>query len=269
LNIKLKSGYGKFLLPYPDSVVNSFGEVHELQEDKKNSPAEISRKVQESVAYKNFQRILEFDKNFFIFDRNYKDLKSAIEKFSEPESISLLFDHRESQLILYHICRLVHNFLASAKTLLEHTRNLTRENYEKTDFYEQYCKEVEIRFLDNPITGFIEDFRNYSLHYSLPITGFRISVINDKEKNIQTEHVIFFIEKKSLLKWSNWKKGKAFLEMGNEEIEIEVLIDDYYQQIFDFHGWINKKLDSIHSSEIECLQKQQLEIDEFMKSKSD
>src|SRR3954454_3890374 len=114
-------------------------------DDWLNNPGEISRRVRDSDAYKRYARLLTLDTNFFVFDRNYRDLKLAIDEFSKAERIPLLFDQSESQIILYHMVRLLHNYLAAAKMLVDHTRTLINDWYRDTQFIDEYKHQVNVR----------------------------------------------------------------------------------------------------------------------------
>jgi len=184
----------------------------------------------------------------------------AIDFCSQPDRIGLLFDPKESQLILYHMVRLLHNYLASAKTLVEHTRTVIRDWYKGSEFLKEYKEEVTRRFNNNPLSAFIEDLRNYALHYSLPITGLRVGVVNDPTTHEQSERVTFFVDKTTLFQWSNWSKGKMFLHLADDEIVIEKLADDYYQQVIEFHAWMHNRLEQIHASDLKWLNDMQQRV---------
>lgn len=235
-------------------------------EDWLNNPGAISRRVYESEAYQKYQRLLELDTNLFVFDKNYRDLKLAIDAFSQPERISLLFDENESQIILNHMVRFLHNYLASAKTLVDHTRLLIRDWYQGTDFYKEYVKEIEYRFADNKSSSFIEDLRNFALHYSLPVTGLQLSVRTDPETKQQIERVMFFINKSSLSKWSRWAKGKQYLNEAPEQIIIEELVDQYYSQVLDFHIWMHRRLEEFHADELNWLHEMTERVNKLLKN---
>ena len=230
-----------------------------------NNPSEISKRIHASVAYRIYTMLLTLDINFFVFDKNYRDLKLAIDAFSQPEKIHLLFDQRESQIILYHVVRLVHNYLAAAKTLIDHTRMIINDWYKQTDFLDEYKEQIKTRFTNNELAGFIEDLRNYALHYSLPITGFRIQIIRNPETGEQSERITFFIEKKCLLEWSNWSKGKGYLQNTDTEIVIEQIVDEYYRQVIDFHGWMHKRLEEMHFTELQGLDRMDKRLKELLK----
>lgn len=238
-----------------------------MKEDWFDKPAEISRRIVDSDAYRIYQRLLTLDTNFFIFDRNYKDLKLAIDYCVKPEHIHKLFDHNDSQRVLLHMVRYLHNYLASAKSLVEHTRILIKDWYRQTDFIEEYNSQIKERFEGNPLSGFIEDFRNYALHYSFPLTSLHIDVTLDPETGIaKEERVIFCIQKDALLEWSGWSKGRDYLMKFDQDILMENLVDEYYNQVINFHGWMHKRLEEIHAKELKWLNDMQKRIDELIKT---
>ena len=236
-----------------------------MTENWLNNPADISNKVYESEAFKKFTRLLTLDVNFFVFDRNYRDLKLASKNFSTPEMIPRLLNKKESEDMLYHLVRLLHNYLAAAKTLVDVTRTLINEWYRKTDFIIEYKEQIKTRFENNKLAGFIEDLRNYALHYSLPITGLRIQLTNDPLTKEQTERVTFFIEKATLQQWLNWSKGKDYLQKANDEIVIENLVDNYYQEVLAFHGWMHKRLEEIHGDDLRWLNEMGQRMQELLR----
>lgn len=206
------------------------------------------------------------DTNLFVFDGNYKELKTSIGNYSQQDNVPLIFDRDKGHLILHQIIRLHHNYLASAKNLIDHTRTLINDWYKKEDFLIEYNNQVKKQFSKNEFTGFIEDLRNYALHYSLLISGVRLSVHRNPETDEQAERVVFFIEKNTLLEWSKWSKGRTFLNKSEDEINIEKLADEYYGIIINFHGWLNSRLKDIHKEDLSWLLDMQMKIDILMKT---
>jgi len=217
----------------------------------------LSEEVNNSVAIRISGRLEMLSINFFVFNRNYQELKRIIEGVKKPEQIMRLWDLRnrhELDIVINEVIRLLHNFLASAKSLVEHTRIVISDWYQETEFLKEYETQVASRFVNNPIIGFIEELRNFNLHFSLPITDATLSIQMDKDKRSGTENFSFVIKKYGLLQWSGWtQKGKPFLKASKDEIEIGNLVDDYYQQIMDFHSWMEKRLREIHSEEFAWL----------------
>lgn len=167
-------------------------------------------------------------------------MKRLIEHLNNSEDIfAQLNDVQKVQDILVEMARLLHNFIASAKSLVEYTRKIINERYRDADFYEQYQTEVRKRFVNNHLSGFIEELRNYVLHYSLPLSSINTSMILGSEDDPGSVRVSFRLKKVDLLSWDGWtaKKGRGFLNNINDEIDIECLADDYYKQTVAIQVW--------------------------------
>ncbi len=156
-------------------------------------------------------------------------------------------------LILREITRLLHNLVASAKSLVDHTRRFINAWYSGTDFLEEYQQEVEKRFVGNPVAGFVEDLRNYTLHYQLPPATALFEVRNELESKEQIATQTIVLNKADLLQWSNWDKGKPYLEVADDRIVVQEIIGQYIQAVQAFHQWMRSRLMEIHAEELKWL----------------
>lgn len=237
-------------------------------DDLMKSPSAIMEMIEDSDALKINKRLNLLDMNFFVFERNYQDLKLTISTFTNSEHTRLLFNAEESETILRHVVRMLHNFVAAAKSLVDHTRSVIREGYRGTEFYDEYNNQIKIRFSNNPLTAFIEGLRNYALHYSFPHCGVNVRVELDPTSGEYSEVVHFFMEKETLLRWSGWRdeqtdkkgkvtavvdKGENFLKTAPDIIIVDQICNQYFEQIVDFHVWMHKRLEEIHLSELTWL----------------
>jgi len=215
----------------------------------------LAQEVHNSNALKYQGRIETLGVNFFVFNRNYQELKKLLEAVKNQEKKLQLWDLRnrhQLEVTINETLRLLHNFLASAKSLIDQTRVVIRNWYKETEFLKEYKTQVDSRFINNPLTGFIEDLRNFSLHYSLPLTNATLSVqIIDRKTGQGTADFSFVLIKSDLLVWKGWtEKGKEFLSTAKDKINIGILVDEYYKQIFDFHSWLINSLQEIHKDDL-------------------
>lgn len=215
----------------------------------------LSEEVRNSNAIRYEGRIETLSVNFYVFDRNYKELRKFLEAVKKQENMLNLWDLRNRHkldIAISEILRLLHNFLASAKSLIDQTRVVIRDWYRETDFINEYKAQINSRFVNNSLSGFIEDLRNFSLHYSLPITHAVLSVqITDPKTGQGEANFSFKLIKSALLIWKGWtEKGKTFLSASNDEIDIEVLSEEYHKQILDFHSWLVQRLQEIHKDDL-------------------
>jgi hypothetical protein len=215
-----------------------------------DNPEELAKEVNNSDAAIISGRLITLGRNYYVFNRNYQDITNLFEWVKKPEQILRLWDpqnRNELDTIINEVIRLFHNYLASAKTLVDLTRNVIPEWYKDTDFQNEYTAQISSRFSSSPIVGFIEELRNYNLHYSLPITKATLVM----EKNPDTIDFNFVILKRNLLNWKGWTtKGKLYLDLSDDDIDLNKLVESYYQLIFEFHSWLEKRIREIHSKEL-------------------
>ena len=218
----------------------------------------LAKEVNDSDALRYAGRIKTLQVNYYVFNRNYGELKKLIEIKNDPKKMLELWDLRnrnQLEIVINEVLRLFHNFLASAKSLVDQTRVVIRAWYKDTDFLKEYNHQIASRFTNNQTARFIEDLRNYNLHYSLPITNATFTIHNDKETGKSAIDFSFVLVKSGLLEWSGWDKGKAFLSSSNDKIDIGNLASEYYKQILDFHSWLVERLQEIHQEDLLWLEK--------------
>ena len=217
----------------------------------------LAQEINKSDALRYAGRIETLGVNYFVFHRNYEELKKLIDVRNNQGKMLELWDLRnphQLDIVINELLRLFHNYLASAKSLVDQTRVVVPAWYKDHDFLKEYNDQIASRFAGNPLTGFIEDLRNFSLHYSLPIINATFSFPSDRETGKSTLFFSFVLAKNGLLVWSRWNKGKAYLSKAGDEIDIGELADAYYRQIADFHYWLVKRLQEIHRDDLAWLE---------------
>ena len=190
----------------------------------------------------------ELIKNSYSSEQNYKELIIFLDDASAIKNQNFIPDKGP---YFFELARLLLNFLASVKALTEHTRNLMKKWYENTDIFENYSNEIKERFVGNELSGFVEELRNYTLHYRLPISRKSIMpgvTVEVTTGNFSTENV-FVLEKERLLQWKGWtQKGKPYIEKPEDFISIRELTTEYFDMISEFQDLVNMLI-------IESLQK--------------
>lgn len=233
--------------------------------DVQNNPGYLDRMVHESQAFQIYLRRVTLDTLLSVFDRNAHELRTFLRDAVKPENTYLFMRREEGVVILREIIRLFHNFVASAKMLIDNMRPLIRKWYKNTSFLTAYELEVKRRFVNNKLSFFIEDLRNYVLHYSLPVTTAFVRVTIDPATGQQNEVAHITLNKESLLLWKNWDKGKAFLKQADNEIDLLAIVESYYTQVIEFHVWMHDAFDKFHAEEFAWLDMMEHRIKELLK----
>lgn len=228
----------------------------------------LDQEIRNSNAIIYYYRLETLRLNYFVVNENHRSLKDKLTTFNDPKFLLSAWDvnNRKSlELIQFDIIRRLLNYLSSAMSLKEYTRNLIQEWYKETEIHSDYLEKVKNTFEKVPVVGFVEDLRNYSLHYSLPITFPQFEARIGKNQEVDELKHNFLMDKDSLLKWNNWKpKSKPFLNTQPKEINVEEFIDLYHSIITDFHSWLFDKIRKKHKKELEWLSNKSKELNDII-----
>lgn len=224
--------------------------------DKPNNWKYIYDAIQESAGNKHIN--LKYQRSFSlnIFRMNTIELLQLSQRINDPnEGLDLMMEGNRDAGNQTHreITRLVHNFVASAKTLVEHTRNFMKEHYENTPIYNKYNEQIKLDFVNEPVIKFVEDLRNFRLHNGLPPTEMYLEFKSNPNtsNSEQAMKTGIRLKTKELLKWKGWTAlAKRYLENSNDFIDIHNFSSDYERKVINFHSWLNNELDEFHSNDL-------------------
>ena len=195
--------------------------------------------------------------NYVIFRRNYEELINLQKEFNQPlifNELALQTDKGQeiAQDAIIEFTRLLHNFLASAKMLVEVTRRWVRKKFEESDFLDRYQSEVSKRFGNNVQAQFLEDLRNFTLHRTLPLAIPELRMQQISEHELKSSLGIVLL-KDSLLEWNNWSElGRMQIGMAfEEEVDIQSIIGMYFDNVTEFNRWLFWQIRGLFSEEID------------------
>jgi hypothetical protein len=210
----------------------------------------IEQKIKNSDGYKFMQRIREFSVSTSIFGKNFLELSNHIKAELEPEYYIKLqhkeFSYQREQGQLETV-RLMHNFLASASSLVDHTRNYYRKYYAETGKFPDYQTEIDNNFTNNKLANFIKCFRQYMQHFQPSFIIYQSSLSDDPTKL----NAKIILTKSDLLLFSNWNsKAKQYIQDLEGDLEILPVFSDYHLLIEKFYNWFVTSQGKIHQSEV-------------------
>lgn len=183
-------------------------------------------------------------------ERNYSDLQSALSTYATlAENDGSVFPidspHDESEII--NVMRLVHNYLASSKTLIDHTRRIVRDLCAEIPFLDEYNARVHECFVGNPLSHFVQDLRNLSLHRSIPLRGPTVAMEFDG-----TISGYYKLDRESLSEWNGWSRpAQQYLAEVNGHLLVNDLVYAYHNLICGFHRWLEVRLREVFAAEIQ------------------
>lgn len=193
------------------------------------------------------RKINNFSHTLYIFNKNYYELRKLLEPHNDhSHAIELLHPKNRQKIVdvQLEILRLLHNFVAAALSLTDHSRNHYKDLYAGNNRFPEYTQEVKKRFSKNPLACFIKDLRQFFQHYKIP----SIHSVFIKQTNITKS--ILQLEKSTLTQFSNWSSAaKEYLKNQGDLIDLFQLINNYHSLIIDFYGWVIDHQKEIHSDE--------------------
>ncbi len=188
---------------------------------------------------------------FEIFRGNSNELLSFLQN---PPSFSFQFlpdVQARIQKIEFDtaVLRLLHNYVASASTLIDHCRRL-KTKFLTLDSQNKYDEQIKEIFAD-PRIEFIKDLRNFMLHCDL------LGICNRVNLNDGSWRVTLLPEK--LLQWENWKSEvKTYLRSLHEQkdnILLCEIVEYYNQRTIIFTKWFLNEIVSSNYNDLEDVYK--------------
>jgi hypothetical protein len=221
------------------------------------------QKIHASSGVKFLNQLHARSFSFNIFQMNALELMEATRNVRDPEQgLSLMSqDNKEAgQQAHRELSRHVHNFVASAKTLVDHTRVFIEEHYADTTVLSSYKDQITSTFASDPVSKFVHDLRNYMLHKGLPNSHMFMYLEQDPKKPERGAELTTGIrlDTASLLEWSGWTApAKQYIEQAGEYINIHQFSEEYLVRVNRFHSWLDALLHQHHAADLADLAKLQ------------
>jgi hypothetical protein len=209
----------------------------------------------DSPANKVFTRLKVYELGYRIFLANFDDWQRSVDAKcpNDPMAlIQLMQDRSWVEPYLVEVTRTLHNFVASALTLVDTTRVLYRELYDKQQLMPTYQTEIENRFIKDGTAQFIKDLRQFCQHYRLPLVMAQVGLnLGPKGGDINWGVPI---SRNQLKVWSGWSAtSKTFIDGSETKINLEEVLKQYRDKVIDFNDWFEGEQKKVHSEEWKCL----------------
>jgi len=183
-----------------------------------------------------------------LHEANYRELKrvagqlDAQDDESTLQVLALWSERGRLHAVLDEAARLLHNFLASAMTLVDHTRAHINTWHAGTTFEKEYKRQVRESFTANPVSRFVQCLRNYNLHYRLPVVSGRLSMEFDPPGQTKSMKSQVMLDVMKLQERDNWDPpSKTYMTRVGKELPVDRLADDYMKLVLPFHDWFRER----------------------------
>jgi hypothetical protein len=224
------------------------------------------------MEYLNRAHYRSFTRNIFI--GNTEQLLHALNSLTDPlEYFKTLADRdlEKSHQTIREVSRLFHNFLAGAMTLVDHTRVFVDEYYLGTLVNKEFKSRVNKNFLNNKLTRFVQDLRNYMVHRGLPPLERHLTMkpIEGGRPGEVTAETGFQLPTAELQQWNGWKSdAKQYLKESGEKIDLMSLIVRYRILIDTFHNEFDELLREYHKDDLAYLAAMQAQLNSALPGSS-
>lgn len=211
------------------------------------------------------------DTSIYIFNRNFDELEKLITFLTEdPGSFRLQAVDRRDVLDTFflEILRLLHNFVAAALSLIDHTRNQYQRLYEADKAtFPDYQKRINSDFKNDPLSQFVKGLRQYCQHYRAPSIEIQLTVTKVDDGFSETRKVL--LSKQDLASFSSWNlAAKNFLTAVDEKVDVLEIVKSYRDTVSNFYKWYRERQLEIHAeelSELSNVRNQAFQLDLDMK----
>ncbi|MCD6566697.1 MAG: hypothetical protein J7K53_12230 [Bacteroidales bacterium] len=215
---------------------------------KREEIIQLKDKIRNSDGIKCIDRMNYHNSCISILSGNFAELSKELLHFENLKNALELMDQNNVEATEKYqdkINRLLHNFLASAKTLIDHTRIFIKRHYTGTVIQKLYTQKIKDEFRDDGLSKFIQDLRNFILHNGLPYTGLMLQP--DLETTV-------FLNRDLMLDWDNWTTlSKRYLSSQPEKIRIYNFVEAYIHKVDAFNQWLNLEIKKYHKKDLEEL----------------
>ena len=194
-------------------------------------------------------RIDQFSLGLQIFRGNTQDLLKRL-RIAQHTEVALPLGDTKNKLFLdaflRDLARRIHNFVSAALSLRDHARRFVNKHYKAHSFLKEYQEEIDKRFTDDPISQFVQRFRNYMLHREIP----NVSLMTKMVVGQRFEHILY-LDRDELLNYKKWgTPAKRFLKESPKEINLYQIVTEYAAKIEEFYAWFYGRLGEVHEADL-------------------
>lgn len=183
------------------------------------------------------------------FQMNAAELLAVLTDPSRNPEVALrIFEDNPRNAIrenfINEVFRLLHNFCAAAKTLVDHTRILV-DRYRKTQFKAEYERR-KVEMISADVVAFVQRLRNYLLHARFPPLELNLHLSNEDSG----QQFTVLLDRDRLLEWDDWTKGARSYIQNTNPLSIQVAVEEYAGIVESIYDWLFDQFWPLHEAEM-------------------
>ncbi len=211
----------------------------------------LMQELRDMPEYKLYLQLDELNISIFIFDRNFIALQSLINFLAEDpraDELHILRNRDKLSTAMRDVLRHLHNFVAAALSLIDHTRRQYQKLYGEQKQFPEYLNRIREEFTEDPLAQFVKYLRQYCQHYKAPNLAVTTSFKAGMEKPIRT----FNLLKEDLITYDGWNSvSRQYLQLIEREANILDIGVQYRKKVIRFYRWFQQRQAEIHADEIQ------------------
>ena len=186
----------------------------------------------QSRGWQAVNRIGTLNEMYYILIENYRELMYEILRIQDSsQPIIELVENKK-------LTRYIFNFLASTSASTDHCRKVMHF-YENTDLNNKYKNKINNLFVNNPMIVFIQNLRNYQMHFKLEFL------------ELSNSDQVVFLTQKLLQHPEQWNKlSRDYMQQCGDEIVLKTLCEDYFKLLESFYMWLYSELKEFHKEDL-------------------
>ncbi|MGM3308231.1 hypothetical protein ACSQ6I_20025 [Anabaena sp. WFMT] len=197
--------------------------------------------------------------SFYIFERNYHELKSTIQGYKNLIASDDFISDRQKYMELHiyggrELSRLIHNYATAWSSLRDSTRAIQRkleksEEEEIRKFVIEYEDKLNESLKDSFENLFVRDLRNYVQHKAVPVPNLHWTMIRNLSSSdtpLMDTDCSFEFSTREIQDFNRWCDSSKEYMKNNESIPVEKIIDRHFDMMKEFYLWINFRDDQLN-----------------------
>lgn len=223
-----------------------FKEFMKLINEIQNSPGQLV--VEEVDRMKRALRLVLGNKEQVV------RLIQILQRPDVAHELSIETNRDASHHAMDEIARTLHNFLASAYSLVDYMRHHRSRLYKGLDFEGEIDREITNRFKQDNHHIIAQGLRNYVLHFRIaPIQTTFTLTPSGKEVGDFDLKSSYELPVELLLQSNEWttEQKKALARIG-EKLDILSFVEAYFSKVESFYQWLWERQASFHADDIEA-----------------
>ncbi len=221
---------------------------------------ELGKEIKAMPEYQLDHRLRMLDWSLSILVRNFQELWSLLRMCGDLQKVAPLWERGNRDRLpgaQAEVVRLLHNYVAGARTMVDHTRRLYRHLSGERCWVPGYEERVAEDFAANPLVQFVEELRDFCLHYDVPPVVSRLQYTRSSGQLQPSVR----LERGKLKKWDGWSRlGLEYLNGQADDIELSEVVGTYHAKVMDFQRWFRVTLATSLREEMSSFHAKQQEL---------